>query len=272
MRHFNILETYCSPFVLKMKKGFSMIKCMALSLTRKLKKEKKIDSFKSHDCQVGFGRTFPGYITCFYVLMQHSVTGKKQKEGEALCSRPAEGAACCASLQNYKRDWKYSNLATGPLNMFPLWESGHISNCKFEQRKKHHILNAHVFFFPTAGCQFPNVLSTNSYTNWPWYLMTNCWFHPAGQLISSLNWHVAAGLWDQSASFERKLTAMMTPASRSDFPRAWQRLLITRGFHLLLEQLHLVLLTTQPTGGKEILLALSQNLFHGLFSRWIRHK
>lgn len=38
MRHFNILETYCSPFVLKMKERFSMIKCMALSLTRKLKK------------------------------------------------------------------------------------------------------------------------------------------------------------------------------------------------------------------------------------------
>lgn len=122
---------------------------------------------------MGFGRTFLGYITCFYVLMQNSVTEKKQREGEALCSHPAEGAACCASIQNYEGDWKYSNLAAGLPNMSPLWESGIISNCKFEQRKKHHILKAHMLlFFPTAGCQFPNVLSTNSYTNWPWYLMT----------------------------------------------------------------------------------------------------
>lgn len=163
---------------------------------------------------MGFGRTFPGYITCFYVLMWHSVTGKKQKEGEALCSHPAEGPACCASIQNYKRDWKYSSLATGLPNMFPLRESRHISNCKFEQRKKHHILNAHMllFFFSNSRLPVPK-RPFNKLTHKLTLVTNHWWFHPAGQLISSLNWHVAAGLWDQSPSFERKLTAMMTPAS-----------------------------------------------------------
>lgn len=162
---------------------------------------------------MGFGRTFPGYITCFYVLMQNSETEKKQKEGEALCSHPAEGAACCASIQNYEGDWKYSNLAAGLPNMFPLWESGLISNCKFEQRKKHHILKAHVVFFfsnsrlPVPKRPFNKLIHKLTLVSNDW------WFHPAGQLISSLNWHVAAGLWGQSTSFEQKLTAMMTPAS-----------------------------------------------------------
>lgn len=147
VRHFNILETYCSPLCKSRwgEKRCYMIKCMASSLTRKLKK--KIDLFKSHGCQVGFGWTFPGYITCFYVLMQHSATGKNQKEGEALCSHCADGAACCASVQNYKRAWKYSNLATGQPNMFPLWENGQISNCEFELRENPTFSNAQILLF-----------------------------------------------------------------------------------------------------------------------------